>query len=210
MAQSSIVRHVTEALLGILRHDLSEVPAIPILPAGNIKALPPDDIEDLTAETLLVFLYQVIESPFLKNIGPRAVVSPPSPPGGNAVTVRRDPLAIDLYYLLIPGAPTTPEVAYLDTYDILGASMLSLHDHGSFTIGDWVTTLPPDEANLQFRIDFNRLDTADLIRIWEAVHRPYRLSVSYVVRTVQIESALVTDTRVVSERRFHFGQDVPA
>jgi hypothetical protein len=201
MAGTSIVRHVTEAILGILRHDLAIVPPTPIIPAGSIKAAPPEDIETITSETLILYLYQVIESPFLKNTGPKVVGTSPN------FLVRRDPLALDLYYLLIPGAPTTPDGAFLDTYDILGASMRSLHDHGSFTLGDWVTlNVTEEESRLRFRIDFNRLETSDLIRIWEAVQRPYRLSVSYVVRTVQIDSELVTDTRLVSERALTFDQ----
>lgn len=195
MAGTSIVRFVTEAILGILRHDLAVVPVPPIIPSGNVKAAPPEDIESITSETLILYLYQVIESPFLKNSGPRVVGTAPN------LTTRRDPLALDLYYLLIPGAPTNPDGAFLDTYDILGASMRSLHDHGSFTLGDWVVLGPtPEESKLRFRLDFNRLETSDLIRIWEAIHQPYRLSVSYVVRTVQIDSQLETDTRLVSER----------
>jgi hypothetical protein len=190
MANFAIVRHVTEALLEILRHDLAI--AVPGMPSANIKAAPPEDIEGVSDETLIVYLYQVIESPFLKNVGPHVVGSPPS------LQVERDPLALDLYYLLIPGASVP---LYLDTYDILGAAMRSLHDHGSFTLGDWLPTPPPaGEANLQFRIAFNRLETSDLIRIWEAVQRPYRLSVSYVVRTAQIDSQLVTNTSLVSQR----------
>jgi hypothetical protein len=208
MANTAIVRHVTEALLAILRNDLSTVPIPPILPSANIKAAPPEDIDDITTETLILYLYQVIESPYLKNSGPRATPLPPipSPPTIDKSLVRKDPLAIDLYYLLIPGAPTTPENAYLDTYDILGAAMASLHDHGIFTIGDWVPTIPLDEKNLQFRVDFNRMDTGDLIRIWEAVQHPYRLSVSYVVRTLRIESQLVLETPLVSERRITLEQ----
>ena len=195
MAGTGIIRHVTEAILGILRHDLAVVPATPIIPGSSIKAAPPEDIETITSETLILYLYQVIESPFLKNTGPKVVGTAPN------LTTRRDSLALDLYYLLIPGAPTTPDGAFLDTYDILGASMRSLHDHGSFTLGDWVTLGPtPEESRLRFRMDFNRLETSDLIRIWEAVQRPYRLSVSYVVRTVQIDSQLETDARLVSER----------
>lgn len=200
MASTAIVRHVTEAMLAILRNDLSVVASPPIIPSANIKAAPPEDIEEISSETLILYLYQVIESPYLKNVGPKATPLPPTSPPDNKVIVRRDPLAIDLYYLLIPGAPTEPENAYLDTYDILGAAMASLHDHGSFTIGDWVPTIPPEEKNLQFRVDFNRMDTGDLIRIWEAVQRPYRLSVSYVVRTVRIESQLVAETNLVSTR----------
>jgi hypothetical protein len=201
MAGTTIVRHVTEAILGILRHDLAVVPVTPIIPSGSIKAAPPEDIETITSETLILYLYQVIESPFLKNTGPRVTGTAPD------FMIKSDALALDLYYLLIPGAPTTPDGAFLDTYDILGAAMRSLHDHGNFTLGDWIAMgLTGEDARLRFRIAFNRLETGDLIRIWEAVQRPYRLSVSYVVRTVQIDSQLVTDTRLVSERAITIDQ----
>jgi hypothetical protein len=203
MASTFVIRKVTEALLAILRNDLA---GITTNPDSDIRAGRPESASDvLTAKTLLVYLYQVVESPFLKNVGPRVEVGPP--PDG--VTVRRDPLALDLYYLLIPGST---DAGFLETYDILGAAMLSFHDHGSFTLGDWVPStsalpdLTPEEMNLQIRVDFNRLDTADLIRIWEAVHHPYRLSVSYVVRTLQIESQLISQTKRVRERNFDFRQ----
>jgi hypothetical protein len=198
MATSRIVRHVTQALLGILRADLTSGPT-PIIDAANIKAAPPEAIQEVEQTTLLVFLYQVVENPFLKNVGPKVTTAPPPP------LVESDPLALDLHYLLIPGATLE---SYLDTYEILGAAMRSLHDHGIFTLGDWVDPddIEPAEAALQFRLDFNRLDTADLIRIWEAVQNPYRLSVSYVLRTVQIDSQLVEGRQLVTERQFRMEQ----
>ncbi|MGE0325436.1 MAG: Pvc16 family protein [Polyangiaceae bacterium] len=48
--------------------------------------------------------------------------------------------------------------------------------------------------------------TSDLIRIWEAVQRPYRLSVSYVVRTARISSQLVQETPLVSQRNITLTQ----
>lgn len=196
MATSRIVRHVTQALIRILESDLTVGPD-PLIDAGNIRAAPPENIELIGTSTLLVFLYQVVESPFLKNTGPKVSGLPP--------ISRSDALAVDLYYLLIPGAPLS---SYIDTYDILGAAMRSLHDHGIFTLGDWVLTDQLDSAELplQFRVDFNRLDTADLIRIWEAVHNPYRLSVSYVVRTVQIDSQLTESKQLVTERQLRMEQ----
>ncbi len=202
MATSFVIRKVTEALLAILRHDLA---GITTLPESSIKAGRPESASDqLTARTLLLYLYRVVESPFLKNVGP-SVEPGPTPDG---ITVRRDPLAIDLYYLLIPGST---DAAFLETYDILGAAMLSFHDHGIFTLGEWIIPgalpeLTDTEKNLQIRIDFDRLDTADLIRIWEAVQHPYRLSVSYVVRTLQIESQLAAGGRRVGERHLDFEQ----
>ena len=92
------------------------------------------------------------------------------------------------------------------TRDILGAAMASLHDHGSFTLGDWLPSAPTEHKDLQFRVDFNRMETSDLIRIWEAVQRPYRLSVSYVVRTARISSQLVQETPLVSQRNITLTQ----
>ena len=201
MASTFILRKVTEALLGILRNDLASITASPVT---TIRAGRPESASgELEAETLLLYLYQVVESPFLKNVGPKAE------PVNGGIRIRKDPLALELYYLIIPGAR---DDGFLETYDILGAAMRSLHDHGIFTLGDWVppdSLLPPlteDEARLQIHVDFNRLETADLIRIWEAVHSPYRLSVSYVVRTLQIESQLTSGGGRVTSRNFDFEQ----
>jgi hypothetical protein len=194
MASYTIVRAVTEALLKILQDDF-----LGVLPTASVKAAPPEVAATASGQTLLLYLYQVVESPFLKNIGPRPAVQAPGSPGAQVVTLQRDPLALDLHYLLIP---LSQEPNFLDTYDILGAAMKSFHDHAVFCPGALgVPSLNAEEAKLEFRLTFNPLSPADLIRLWEAVHQPYRLSVAYVVRTVQIDSALTTDTRLVSERR---------
>ena len=57
------------------------------------------------------------------------------------------------------------------------------------------------EANLEFRLYINPLSTSDLLRLWEAVHRPYRLSVAYVVRTVRIDSTITATEPLMSEPR---------
>jgi hypothetical protein len=193
MATSTIIRSVTEALVEILRGDLAG-----LLDSANIKAAPPETVGDARAQMLILYLYQVLESPFLKNTGSQAVVQDRSTPP-QTVKVKRDPLALDLHYLLIP---TSPEDRFLDTYDILGAAMKAFHDHGTFSPGAFgVEDLAEEEKKLEFRLTLNPLSTSDLIRLWEAVHRPYRLSVAYVVRTVLIDSALETDERLVTERR---------
>jgi hypothetical protein len=52
----------------------------------------------------------------------------------------------------------------------------------------------------------NPLSTSDLLRLWEAVHRPYRLSVAYVVRSVQLDSSLATSAQLATHRRLTAGQ----
>jgi hypothetical protein len=202
MATSTIIRSVTEALLKILQNDLAGPGGI--MQAANIMAAPPEWVEKVvTGQTLILYLYQVLESPFLKNVG-SATSTPSSPPGAQTVTVTRDPMALDLYYLLIP---FSTESNFLDTYDILGAAMQTFHDNGSFSPGALgVSTVQPAEANLVYRLSMNPLATSDLLRLWEAVHRPYRLSVAYVVRTVLIDSSLSTTAQIMSQRRFTAGQ----
>jgi hypothetical protein len=202
MAKSTVIRSVTEALLTILQNDLA-TGANAIIPAANIVAAPPESVEKVvTGQTLILYLYQVLESPFRKNVGGQ--VSAPSGPPPQAVQTVSDPLALDLYYLLIP---FSTESNFLDTYDILGAAMQSFHDHGRFSpaaLG--VTTVQQEEANLEYGLSMNPLSTSDLLRLWEAVHRPYRLSVAYVVRTVQIDSSLATSAQLATHRRLTAGQ----
>jgi Pvc16 N-terminal domain len=201
MATSTIIRYVTQALLNLLQTDLA-----PILSAGQIVAAPPETVASANGQILILYLYQVLESPFLRNVGPQAVTQPPNPPGAQQVTVQRDPLALDLYYLLIPFSKDKDN-NYLDTYDILGAAMKSFHDHGTFSPGALgVDGLTPEEAQLEFRLSPNPLSTSDLLRLWEAVNEPYRLSVAYVVRTVLIDSTLATDGQLVSARRASVSQ----
>jgi hypothetical protein len=199
MATSTIIRSVTEALLTILKNDLGPSGS-GIIPTANIVAAPPETVETVTTQTLILYLYQVLESPFLKNSGLSVLPqTPTSPPPAQTVMVQRDPMALDLYYLLIP---FSTEGNFLDTYDILGAAMRSFHDHAIFSPGALgVSTVVPAEANLEFRLSMNPLSTSDLLRLWEAVHRPYRLSVAYVVRTVQIDSSLATIAQRMSQPR---------
>jgi hypothetical protein len=200
MATYAIIRHVTEALLKILQNDLASIG----MPAGSIVAAPPETVEQVTGQTLILYLYQVLESPFLKNVGTQAVLGGPSGPGmAQSVTLQRDPMALDLYYLLIPFSTANN---FLDTYNILGKAMQSFHDNGTFSPAALGVPVDPEEVNLEYRLSLNPLSTSDLLRLWEAVHRPYRLSVAYVVRTVQIDSSLSDATQVSGQRRINAGQ----
>jgi hypothetical protein len=191
-----IIRHVTSALLKILENALTGV-----LAPGEIQAAPPETIPRLESgqQMLVLYLYRVEESPELKNQGPDFETVPD--PGGGAplVRVRRDPLTLNLHYLLIPFAG---EPSFLETYEILGLAMAAFHDHGIFSPGELgVTELTEQEARLSFRLTQEPLTTDQLSNIWEAVHEPYRLSVSYCVRTVQIQSELAITGRRVTTRR---------
>lgn len=192
MANPDIIRKVTLAIRGILKKAV-----------GDIVVIAPPDQTPTANEALLVYLYQVEECA-MKNQGPRTAV--PGPPYTSPAVSTRDPLSINLHYLLIPTAQNETE-PYLGTFVILGKAMRAMYDAGSFTLGEWVDSSELDlgDKDLQFRICLNPLSTHDLFELWQAVNQPYRVSVSYVVRTAHIDSELKTQAMLVSERRIQTG-----
>jgi hypothetical protein len=199
-ATPRMIRHVTAALLKILEEALGG-----ILAPSEIQAAPPETIPQLQSgqQMLVLYLYRVVESPELKNQGPDYEVLGGTTGGAPAVRVRRDPLALNLHYLLIP---FSGEGAFLETYEMLGFAMQAFHDRGIFSPGQLgVPGLAASEAALEYRLTQEPLTTDQLSNIWEAVHAPYRLSVSYCVRTVQIASELEVTGRRVTTRRIAAG-----
>jgi hypothetical protein len=195
-ATPRIIRHVTAALLKILEDALAG-----ILAPSEIQAAPPETVPrlDASGQTLILYLYRVAESPELKNQGPDFEVIAGPGGGAPAVRVRRDPLTLNLHYLLIP---FSGEGAFLETYEILGVAMKAFHDHGIFSPGQLgIAGLAPSEQALELRLTHEPLTMDQLCNVWEAVHEPYRLSVSYCVRTVQIRSELSIDGQRVTTRR---------
>lgn len=195
-ATPRMIRHVTAALLKILEDALTG-----ILDPSEIQAAPPETVPrlDASGQLLVLYLYRVDESPELKNQGPDYEVLPTPPGSAPAVRVRQDPLTLNLRYLLIP---FSGEDAFLETYEILGVAMKALHDHAIFSPGQLgIAGLAPSEQPLEFRLTQEPLTTNELSNIWEAVHEPYRLSVSYCVRTLQIRSDLSIEGRRVTTRR---------
>lgn len=203
-ASPSIIAHVTTGLLTILRRTFDG-----IVPESDIVAAPLESISTVggARQRVLLYLYRVAESAHLKNQGPDYDVL-----ADGVTRVRKDPLTLDLHYLLVPFGGAT---AHLGTHQLLGIAALAFHDHAIFTLDELGVPTPgpptpgpppPDPAEehdgqIEFHLTKEPLGIGDLAHIWEAVHEPYRLSVSYVVRTVKIRSDDASSTRRVEERR---------
>lgn len=132
---------------------------------------------------LTVFLYRVTVNEHL-----RSAAAPSQPPGA------RPPLSLDLHLLLSVWADTA-----LAEHTILSWTMLQLHLHpvldassltpeGGWNAGDFVQLIPAE------------LSTEDLMRIWDALDPPYRLSVSYIARVVRIDGEADVGPPVVATR----------
>jgi hypothetical protein len=184
-ATPQMVRYVTEALLGLVEKAVDPDGTIGV----SVVAAPPDVVsKTVSGQIVSLYLYRVVESPELKNQGPHYEIDPDD---DQRVRVRMDPLSLNLHYLLIPFSFQMD--SYMETYDLLSKAMLALHDSAIFAPGALGVVPPPEpgeppEEALEYRVTPEPLTVSELGQIWEAVHEPYRLSVSYVVRTVQIRS----------------------
>jgi|SRR3990170_467774 len=121
-------------------------------------------------------------------------------PPGRIVNGRRQPttLPVDLHFLLTAWAKTASrqhEIAgwmmrVLEDNPILPASLLNAYQPGVFHDDEGVELALAD------------LTTEDLFHIWEVmIQHVYQLSVPYVARRVEIESAQLRDLRGLAKER---------
>lgn len=109
------------------------------------------------------------------------------------------PLGLDLHFLLFPWADTAEEelvtlawaMRQLHQFPLLDASSLSPEAGWS---ADEVVQIVPAE-----------LPVEDVMRVWDAIEKPYRLSTSYVARVVRLDPDTSVEARPVVATRFAYG-----
>ncbi len=106
-------------------------------------------------------------------------------PGGRPSPNQRlvQPLPIHLYYLITPISAQPG-----DTQVLLGRAMQALNDHASLQGADLQDSLAGSSE--QLRVVFETLTLEELTRIWHSLEEPYRVSVTYEVQVVNIDSDL--------------------
>jgi hypothetical protein len=184
-----VVAAVSEALRRILWDAFDADDVIrPIV--GSQQAIvftnPTETARD-SANRLSLWLYQITENEFVKN--------QPMLRGNGHDTAQFPPLALNLFYLVTPFAPSG-EADHL----LLGKSMQILYDNATVLLRDTTENIAEE-----LRIIFCRLTLEELTRIWEALREPYRLSVCYQVRVTRIDSERLPGHARVIERIAGFG-----
>lgn len=108
------------------------------------------------------------------------------------------PMAVELGYLLTVQSPAELQSRALDEHRILGRAMQVLYDNsvlrGSMTVG----TLAEREEEV--RIVLDPFTGESMMNMWNFADTPYRLSLSYTVGPVQIDSTRIRTTKRVLER----------
>jgi Pvc16 N-terminal domain len=149
----------------------------------------------LNRAKLTVFLYEIAEDPTSRNRPPVRSLPPNSP------TTRKPPMALLLRYLITPwgGNPETQQ-------QMIGLALQVFYDDAIW-VGDELTgSLAGTTDALQFTLTPLTLDQKSWI--WYAIQKPYRLSLNYEVRVVNLDSLDVSDQRLVRSRSIN-GAPVP-
>lgn len=183
MSDFTVIGDIGETLKKLLEDD----PWTGISPKPEITLKSPKEIKDDGGSTnkVSIFLYQILENPYLKNEEPKRI---------DDTHFQSPPLSLDLIYLVTPYSEDKTQEKI-----ILGKVMQIFHDN-AILIG---TALQGDlsETDEEIKLLFNPISLDDLTKIWSAFQEvAYRLSVSYMVTPVRIDSARgINMQRVVSK-----------
>ena len=195
MSEYTVVRDVGVTLKTLLWSHMqfdSEVTSI-IGTEQQITSEPPFKIvrdTDPEQDSLSIFLYRIVENGDMKN-------RPLESKGANLL--RYPPLFINLFYLITPLTNSA-----INDQQLLSKTMQILHDNAILK-GTALQGVLASTAE-ELRIILNPISMEDLTKLWSAFMRPFRLSLSYEVRVIYIDSERETEAERVRRKRLEFTQ----
>jgi len=170
-----IVETLTRALAG-----LSPDPPIAVL----------NDLSEpiqIDRPKLTVFLYEIAEDPASRNRPPVRSL-PPDPP-----TTRKPPMALLLRYLITPWGGDQ-----LTQHRMIGRALQVFYDDAILDGSALSGSLAAGTDALHVTLTPLTLDQKSWV--WYAIQKPYRLSLNYEIRVVNLDSLDVTALRPVRSR----------
>ena len=188
MSNSLAIAAVTETMRQLIDRCINASPGDdpgtdPELAGTSVTTRPPDKARtSATGNQVNLFLYQTeVNAAWRNQTMPRQVR-----PGENGYP----PLALDLRYILTAyGADD--EGAGILAHRLLGRTMSILHDSAAFKRGDIQAALAGNDLYEQIeslRVIPHPMTAEEIARLWAAFQTPYRISASYQVSVVLIES----------------------
>lgn len=178
MSGFSAIRAVTDTLKALL---LAQMPGMTVEESKS-----PLEVSS-TTPLVGLYLYRVEHNAAMANLEWQAA---------SATQLVAPPLGVNLHYLITPYGPTELEIQ-----QTLGEIMRALHERSVIRAGD--PLLSPDLATMteELRIVPRQLPLGDLIDLWRSFERmSYRLSLTYEVSAVLIDSRITRDVQRVQER----------
>lgn len=197
MLSDTTIADVEDTLITVLRNEMADLVPDP----DQIALLSPAEAAT-RALRLTLFLYSVVETPYLKN-EPRHIET--------TTNEESSPLALDLYYMMTCyGSEDIPDLTErsLEARKVLGRAMRVFYDNGILSGSILQGNLAGTREEL--RVSLNPITLEDLTRIWSVFpDTPYRTSVSYVVTPVNIRSTRTLRGQRVVSKETDFDRMVP-
>ncbi len=185
MADFNVIADVSRTLRDHLTAGLSTlVPPPP--PVAEIHDLQGGAIPTNPAR-LTLFLFEVVEDPSARNRPPVRRDVPP------AIQMSKPPMALLLRYLMTPWSGDR-----LTDHQILGRTLQVLYDGAILSGPQLVGGL--QNTSVALKLTLAPLSLEERTRVFNAVQRPYHLSVSYEVRVADLDSEVSQTRRPVARR----------
>lgn len=205
MSSFAVINVVTEVLKDLL--DSSLMTAFGNGNSGSYVVLKsPKDLETGVPKGLSLFLYNIVENAYIKNQPMKRI---------DTTRLQYPPLALNCHYLLTPyGEEQANDGTGINTHRALGRAMQVLHDNailkGPALMSRLENINEEDYYNLieEIRIILNPLSLDDLTKLWNSLNTSLRLSASYEVRVIMIESERKEEVARIDEKEAHYYQKV--
>jgi hypothetical protein len=183
---SDVIAAVSETLQDVLSNAVSSLGSTAELSnlQGNIPTNP---------AILTLFLFEVAEDPSARNKPRTRTLS-----GLNA-EIRKPPMALVLRYLVTAWGGDR-----LTEHKLLGRAMQALYDGALISAPDLQALSLKDSAEV-LKVTLLPLTLEERTRVWYSVQRPYRLSLYYEVRVVNLDSSTSDSRRMVDSRDLNYG-----
>jgi len=192
MSNGLAIAAVTKTLYNLINNNLAFDPTQDELPNVDITMQPPDTANNETFPYQVnLFLYHVMPNAAWRNMPlPNNIL-----PGESG----QPPLALNLYYMITAYAreATIAGTGDINGHNLLGRVMRILYDHPVLSPTEIRTAMQESDVQNQIeriRITMQPLNIEEIYRLWTGFQTQYRLSVSYEVAVILIES-----TRAVSK-----------
>ena len=188
MSNALAIAAVTSSLINLISSEIGSLPNLN-LPSGiRITALPPDSANnDTISHQVNLFLYHVMPNAAWRNM--------PIPNQVRQGESGMPPLALNLYYMITAYTRDTNDIGDISSHSLLGRVMSILHDNP--VLGPGQIVMPESDVQNQVdgvRITLQPLSIEEIYRLWTGFQTQYRMSISYEVSVVLIDTTLPTRT----------------
>jgi hypothetical protein len=147
----------------------------------------PEEMSDKNDQGLSLWLYRITRDEDRLNDPPERI---------SPSLFREPPLPLRLHYLFTPVVdPSTANNAEIEQR-VLGKVLQSLYGHPLFRGADLSGDFAGTDTEVRTRLEPMSLE--DITRIWNALERPYQLSVSYETTLIRIDSEIFDSNTPVS------------